>query len=83
MADNEPPDEMSASTAEPARWPDPSRPIVNEQWGYPQPGGYPQSSGPGYGFPLEAPRRRVWPRILVVFMLLMAVLVTVWLLWWR
>jgi hypothetical protein len=81
VADTEPPDEVSASAAEPARWPDTSRPIMNEQLGYPQQGGYQQP--PGYELPLKALRRRVWPTILIVLMLLMAILVTVWLLWWR
>jgi hypothetical protein len=75
MADTEPPDEVSASSTEP-RWPDPSRPIINEQ----QPG---YQQGP----PTEPLERRV-PRpdkkfILPALLLLAAILVVVWLLWWR
>jgi hypothetical protein len=81
VADTEPPDELSASGGEPARWPDPSRPIVSDRHGgHPQQGGYYPSPS---GLPVGPPRRRVWTRILIAVMVLMAVLVTVWLLWWR
>ena len=75
VADKEPPDEVSASSTEP-RWPDPSRPIINEQW-------------PGYqGPPTAGPPERRVPRpdkrfILLALLLLAAILVLVWLLWWR
>jgi hypothetical protein len=85
VADNEPPEEVSVSATE-LPWPDPSRPIVSNQYGgYPQPGG----GGPGYqqqgpgAQPVEALRVRRWPMITTVLVLILLALVIVWLLWWR
>jgi hypothetical protein len=87
VADNEPPDEITASTTQPLPWPDPSRPIVNQQ-----PGG---AQGYGSGFPEpwmrqgpeafdpSSARRSRWPVVVALLVILVAVLVVVWLLWWR
>jgi hypothetical protein len=82
MADNEPPDEITASTTQPLPWPDPTRPIVSQQ-----PPDYPgYQQGPGYGAPAPryvGRRRRRWPVILAALVFLVIILVDVWYLWWR
>ena len=78
MTDTEPPEEDSASATEPLRWPDPSRPIINEQ---PSPGYLP--SGPLRRDRLPSVRSWRQRAIAATLVILVLILVAVWLLWWR
>ena len=80
MADNEPPEEISANSTE-LPWPDPSRPIISERPSYP---GY-QQGWPGElrRDPLPSERRRRRALAAAAITALLLVLVAVWLLWWR
>lgn len=87
MADES--DEPIEASAEPLRWPDPSRPIINQQgggapgWGQPT-GQWPQQGPPGYGPPAGASVSGWWPLIaaavLILALIVALVLTAVWLL---
>lgn len=83
VTEDEPTGEVKAS-ATGLPWPDPSRPIVNQQPGA-FGGGFGQAPQPHHYPRVEVPAAppQQWLTITAALVLIAAILVVVWLVWWR